>query len=240
MKRSLLFVAVLTASAFAVAQDTANIRWNPKPDQTLRFRLQVKSAIDIGMGNQDMSMGALITQRTRAVTENEVTVETVQTEFTMAVGGEDLSMMMGDMRITETVRFDRTGRVIERKSDAPAEMGDDNDRQMESVLFIYPNREVKVGDTWSREVTADAKRGVRNARATYKFEGFETVAGKRAWKITFTYAENEGNNPISSTGTVWLDPEDGEMLRGEFTMKNLEFGPGMPPGDASATLTRVN
>lgn len=238
MKRSLAFVSLLAFAAVSMAQDPTALDWKPQVGRVLKYKLSVKASMDMGAGPQDLLVGMQLTSTTKEVRPNgEVVVETKQGGMSLSIGGQDMSAMVGEMVTTETATMNRRGETLSRKSDAPEGM--DNQRLTEAITFIYPDKPVKVGDTWTRTIKADAAKGVRAGTATFKFEGVETVDGK--WKsnrITYTYKEAEGNDAMQCAATVWLAAEDGELVKGEYKMKNFTFAPQAPPGDAIATVVR--
>lgn len=235
IKRSLALVSLLAlASVAALAQDSASLVWKPKAGNTLKYKLQVKASME----GQEFAFGTTITQKVLEVRQNgEVVVEGKQSNFTLSIAGEDMSAMMGDMAMTETSTMDRFGNVLSRKSDAPAEM--DNARLDQAILFVFPQKaDLKVGETWTRSVKADASKGQRAAEATFKFEGTETVNGIKSNKVTYTFVETEGTAAMKVDAVIYLASEDGELVKAEYKMKNLELGPGAPPSDATATIVR--
>lgn len=238
MKRSLALLPLLAFAAVSMAQDTTALDWKPQAGRVLKYKLNVKASMDMGAGPQDLLVGMLLTSTTKEVRPNgDTVIETKQGGMTLSIAGQDMSAMVGEMVTTETATMNKRGETLSRKSDAPEGM--DNQRLTEAITFIYPDKPVKVGDTWTRTVKADAAKGVRAGTATFKFEGVETLDGK--WKtnrITYTYKETEGGDAMACAATVWLGAEDGEMVKGEFKLKNFSFAPQAPPGDAIATIVR--
>ncbi|MCW5943165.1 MAG: hypothetical protein KIS66_13100 [Fimbriimonadaceae bacterium] len=238
MKRSLALIPFLALAAISMAQEPTQLEWKPQVGRVLKYKLNVKASMDMGAGAQDLLVGMLLTSTTKEVRPNgEVVVETKQGGMSLSIGGQDMSAMVGEMVTTETATMNKRGETLSRKSDAPEGM--DNHRLTEAITFIYPEKPLKVGDTWTREVKADAAKGVRAGLATFKFEGVDTVDGKwKANKITYTYKETEGSDAMSCAATVWIGAEDGELVKGEYKMKNFTFAPQAPPGDAIATVVR--
>ena len=67
----------------------------------------------------------------------------------------------------------------------------------------------------------------------------ESVGEEKAYKVSFVFKEKKGDAPMTTTATVWISTADGDLIKGEFKMKNVEFQPGMPPTDATAKVTRL-
>jgi hypothetical protein len=107
-----------------------------------------------------------------------------------------------------------------------------NLRMHNSSAAIYPDKPVGVGDSWTRDIKADAKTGVRDATAQYKVLAREKVGSIDAFKLSITFAET-GEDGMRSSGTIWIDPVTGDELKAELDLRNVPL-PGV--GLANGTI----
>ncbi|MES1227100.1 MAG: hypothetical protein ABUL72_00425, partial [Armatimonadota bacterium] len=105
-------------------------------------------------------------------------------------------------------------------------------RMAELNNFIYPDKPVDVGDTWTHTIAADSKKGIVAATATYKVDAMEKVGDRDTVKIKVSYKETEGTDPASNDSTVWLDVKDSTMVKEESAWTNVPS----PQGPISATM----
>lgn len=237
-KSKLMFFGVVLAAAAAVAaQDVVKVEWKPAVGQKNRYKLEVAAAFDFGGQKADMNFGMIQTFEVKKVEDGKITVESKSSDMTLFVGGQDMSSMMGSMDFTTTTVQNANGETLEVKTNAPTSEG--QARLEQAYVLFYPNKEMKVGDTWSRKVKADSAKGYVDAEAVYKLEAVETVDKYKTLKITYEYNEKSGEAPIKATGTFWIDSVDGNLVKGDFKMKNVVFDPSMPPTDATAKINKI-
>lgn len=226
--RSLYIVAmaVLATAAFAITPEES-IKWTPKKGE----RATYKMILDVD--------GATVTVISSSeVLEikpdgNVVTRESVDSiRLTMGTFDSDLGPQG-----SATMTFSRNGELVDRKSDTPVTQ--ENARFAETMMIIYPDDPVKVGDTWKRTIKADTTAGKIPCETVFKFAGIEEIDGKKCWKITYDFKETSGPTPITAKVTVWLDQSDGSLVFGEYDFKNVEFQPGTIV-DAVGKLTRID
>ena len=105
--------------------------------------------------------------------------------------------------------------------------------------FVYPDKELKAGDTWTIKRDADSGKGIFARETTFTYESTETIGKWNCHKIKVDYKEIGAPTNIEATGYMWLSAEDGSQIKGSFKMKNVEFGPGAPPADADSEMMRI-
>lgn len=228
-----LGAACLLAVAAYAAQDTFRLEWKPKVGDSLKYQINVKASMDMGGQMGDLAFGMVQTQKVTKVEDGKVTVQGTTGNMTLVINGEDMSQMMGDQSFSSTTVYKANGELISITSDQP---GAESQVRMENAYSLnYPNKDVKVGESWTRTVKGDSN-GAVDATGTYTVEAFETIGTDRAVRIRGEYKETKGSTPMTVNSTVWIREKDGAALKGTFNMKNVEFQPGMPPVDATATM----
>lgn len=227
----------MAAVAFA-AQDSVKVEWKPEVGKISKYHIQVAANIDAGGQKMDMSFGMNHAEKVLKIDAGKITTETTADGFSLMVNGEDMTQMMGDQKFTVTTTYNANGEPLEMKSDAPPEAR--QERIENAFSFYYPNKDVKVGESWVRKIKGDAAKNTVDAEATYTLQGIETVGDSKQLKIGFAFKETSGDTPMSATGTVYLMPADGYLVKGNFAMKNVQFDPSMPPTDATCTVTRID
>jgi len=219
----------LTALAItlAVAQDVS-LAWSPKVGDTMRYSLKMEFSLfgDVAV------YSAKVTDKVIEASPERTLVETTQTDYKVTVFGEEGSVNDKDMPKSQTA-FAPNGDVVEVRGD----LVNDSVYRMANLMAVRrPDKAVKVGDTWTREVKSDLKTGVLAAKATYKVEGEEKVKEADAIVASFDYAESEGADPARSTGKVWFAKAGGAVLKVTSTWSSAPI-PGAPsPVNGSYTL----
>lgn len=118
--------------------------------------------------------------------------------------------------------------------DADEESGLDAAMQMlQSVTF--PNRKVKVGDSWSTSTAGIL--GLPSVEGAYKIVGKETVLGQECFKITGTVKQTAGG-PSSSSCTWWISIKEGMPVKFDGTFKKIPM-PEVGLIDMKFQMTRV-
>jgi hypothetical protein len=236
--KGLTAAALLAGVAAFAAQDSVNLTWKPTAGQKSKHKLEVTAALEFGGNKTDMAFGMTMASEVVKIDSGKVTVKTKASNLTLMVGGQDMSQMMGDQSFDTTVTYTANGEPVDIQSDNPS--GAETQARMEAAYaFYYPNKEMKVGDTWTRTVKGDSTKGTVDGEATYKLEAIETIGKWKTAKVSFNYAEKKGEAPMSATGSIWVEIADGSLTKGEYAMKNVQFDPTMPPTNATAKVTRI-
>ena len=226
---------LLAVAAFA-AQDTFKLEWKPKVGETLKYQIDVKASMDMGGTMGDIAVGMVQTQKVTKIEDGKVTMEGKTGNMTLVINGEDMSQMMGGQDFNSTTVYNLKGELISVTSDQP---GAENQTRMENAYSMsYPNKDVKVGESWTRTVKADSK-GAVDATGTFTVEGVDMIGTERTVRIRGDYKETSGTTPMTVKSTMWIREKDGAAVKGTFNMKNVEFQPGMPPVDATATMKLI-
>jgi len=223
----LLGMALLALTSLALAQDVVNLKRAPKVGNTLKFAL--KAELDIQ--GTPVVVTASVTDKVTKAEDGKYTVETSQTDLKI----NDMEAPGGGGDDTSTSTYNLLGKLLETKS----AQEDDGSKRM-SVLqsFEVPDKELKVGDTWTINNAAEPKFRNVASKIDYKVEAKEKVGKWETLKVTFTAKEATGETPASATGTYWISIEDKDVVKYESSWTNAPF-PMVGPQSAKVTLTRV-
>jgi hypothetical protein len=102
--------------------------------------------------------------------------------------------------------------------------------------FIYPAQAENVGDTWQcigKAVKAD---GTNDYEIDYTYKGLDTQDGIACNKVEMTFKETSVADPITGGGTIWLDKDNGSLVKLSVKMKNVDSQQG--PLDIDAAQDR--
>jgi len=244
MKKTLPIIccAFAALSAFAAAHQLTIIAWKPKAGATYHYKGHMLfHKVQSPAGVADLTFDEKMVATNKEIRpDGNIVVETKHTDFKVMLGDFD-AVAMGAFpvkEINETVVEKPNGEVISNISDAPKEM---QSARMDAISsFIFPDKPMRVGDTWVHTAEGDKNKGTYNTTTTFKYLGPDTVGSTPAYKCSMDYAERNAPTDITASGTFWIAQADGELLKAEITVKNAETGPGLPPSDADLAFERVS
>lgn len=222
-----LGLLVATCAVALAAIDPLTLKLAPKVGDTMKFRL--KAEIATQMGNADVT--ADISDKITKVEGDSFTVESSQTNMKINFNGSEMPGQDG----TNTSVSKLNGEIVDMQGEEQSESAW---RVAELDNFIYPDKAVNVGDTWSYTLKADDKKGIVAAQAEYKVDSLEKIGTRDTVKIKQTYKETAGSTPASSDGFVWLDTKDGTVVKKEMTWTDVPLGP--TPINGKITVERVD
>lgn len=210
------FVALL--SALVLAQE-ASLSWVPKQGETHTYQL----TLEFSLFGDTAIYTSKVHEKAVEVGDGKYTIETTQTDYKVSVFGEEGTVNDKDMPKAQTV-FSNAGDVLEVKGDL---VNDAVYRMANLTAIRRPDKPVKVGDTWTREVKADLKTGTLAAKAVYKVEAEEKVGERDTVVASFDYAETEGADPARSVGKVWFAKVGGYVVKVDTSWSSAPI-PGAP------------
>ena len=224
-----VLVAALAAFALA-AEDTFVLKHAPKAGDVVKLKL--KADFDF-QGQQGTVTGITTTKITKVEANGDFTSESTQTESKVSVGGQD--MAQPDQPATVTV-YKANGEIV---SITAPEANDTAYRFSNLIGMRFPDKPLKVGDTWDVEIKADAKTGTAPAKATYKVEALEKVGSYDTIRVKGSYKETAGDAPASGESTTWLNAKDGSVVKQEGTYVNAPI-PSVGPINMKTSSTRID
>jgi len=232
MRRTLLISVVSALALGAFAQDSARIEWKPTEGHKTALRVTVNAEV----------MGAAVEAKLRSDStvlkvnaDGTVVIESTERMESLLFNGQEMEgAVLGEATKSKVV-MKRNGELVSMETDDP----NSNARLNDAQVFLFPEREVKKGETWTRIGKADATKGVRASKTVHTHLGSETLDGELAHKVKMEYTETEGATPITFTATVWVAASNGDVIRVEGKMENVEFAPGAPPTSATIRIERI-
>ncbi|MCU0315771.1 MAG: hypothetical protein MUC92_04180 [Fimbriimonadaceae bacterium] len=257
---ALVLVAVAALVLPAVARNQATtMRMAVAEGDAYLVTTTSKSKISItGAMEQELNMGSTATYTMTFGAEKDswraATLDnmTVKSEGEAIPGVDPDAMSAAAAKVSMTMLVSPRGEVKDVKSasddpEAVAAAGSISSGLKSLGLngFVFPETEVKVGDTWEVQVDLapiiEASSGgqvtATNGKLPikYTFVATETVEGTQVHRITFSYAgtmdiENAmvgpGKAKTESKGTIWIDAKTGFMFRSDSVNKIImELGP---------------
>ena len=225
-------VGLLSITGFAFAPlDGFSVKRQPKEGQIVKLR--VKATLEIG-GSQALFSGLVQDKTTKVDSDGAYTEEEQQTEGSAKIG--DLTTAVPSIAAFPMIH-NADGSLRELKGN-PDVSGPDAYRMASLEVLVDAGHPLNVGDSWSTEIKADSKTGVKAAKADYKILGEEKIGEFNSIKVKFALKETEGTLPASSDGTIWINKADGTMVKEEITWKNAPFPGAQGPTNATMTVTR--
>lgn len=90
--------------------------------------------------------------------------------------------------------------------------------QFERAFFIFPNKEVKVGDSWIKEHSAPGGGNAGSFKTTYTVEEIEGDMVTLDVKSSFSGVEQQGNVKGTQQGTMTVDSRSGLIVESDLDL----------------------
>jgi hypothetical protein len=236
MKAVRLLLAVLIASAWASVQDrTYSLVWQPKQGQAFKYVLSMDMSAD---GNQVLFGSELSVKITSVEKNGDYTVESIYSSPTITVDGKTQAASDDAVNKPEIEKFNAKGERIDAGKDKDEDTDPFGKALGDIMDFNAPEKPVKIGEKWTREMPGNEKSKTRPAKAEYKLAGIDKVGTSETLRVTYTYAETEGGKPVKAEGEFYVDGADGSVVKMNATIDNLRFDDGEGPTSASVKLVR--
>ena len=114
-----------------------------------------------------------------------------------------------------------------------------NARAEQLSQFIEPGKEIKIGDTWSYDGKADAKKETPAYKIDYKYLGDEKVGEWETAKFSAVGKETEGEKPMLFDNTVWVSKTDFSRVKVESKFQNMTNPMAPVTLDGKLTVVRT-
>jgi len=238
-----LLLCLVASPALAGLADV-DLTWKPKAGETKKYRLQVNMSLDLGGQTMDIKVSMLNVTKTTKIDGDKVTSEGHVEDFKMAMNGNEADPSQGggpspaDVK-TIQVRSLKTGEVLSTETTGTSDVPPQNPRVEAMGFFWRPEGKVKAGESWTKELKKDEKKGTEASIAKFTAVAEEEVLGHKCWKITYAYTETGVEKPFGATGTFWVDIADGSPVKYEANYENVVFQDGLPPTSAKVSLILV-
>ena len=214
LKSTLSFVSALVLLVLAgAAVQEHGLKRSPKVGDALKYKLKAELEF-IGSGT-----GTLTGNSTERVLKVEADGSyTVQSETKDMVAEVEGTPLKGKDEAPMQTTFKANGDVVSLRGE---KIGSLEYRISNLNAFRAPDKPVKVGDTWVRDIPADAKTGMVTERATFVFEAAEKVGEIDTAKVKYTYVEFVERDATSADGYFWVSLSDGSLVKSELGVKNM-------------------
>jgi hypothetical protein len=210
-----------TESQSQVTSENESFRYRLNVNPGDKFRYRISNDMP-----EDSKMHAILVQEVESVKDNKFEIISYYEEF--RVGSElpeSIWAVIKEMRVHVTL--DQSGRSVSIDVKGGGELGRRFGTQL-AFSMPFPDKALKPGDTWEEESQAMGFSGVTK----YKFEGLESLAGKRAAVISFVPPPLEQGSEASFK--MWIDADTGMMIRLIGTTTNRE-----PKFTSTTTFERI-
>ncbi len=212
-----LLLLAATLAGFAFGQDAFSLVRKPKMGQVLKYQ----NHVDMVIAGTTAVYTAVFTERVVEIGEDGsyVTLAT-QSDVRVRYGEKDYSP---DPPGANKVKYSAGGDLLD--------VSGDTERAAAFRLAYLTNiqgakKAVKPGDKWTVDVKPPES-GVVGGKANYEMLKIEQLGSFKTAVVKFSYKESSGTSPAESEGTVWLNIEDGTLVKYEINIKNAPF-PGAP------------
>jgi hypothetical protein len=203
MIKLLLAVVAAFPALTAPSVDAVDLVWKPKTDQKTEYVITMDATAPDHTLKASVEMVMKI-QKVNA--DGSYEYETTYSKNKVVADGTEHESPAPKPRV---VKHDARGKRI-RAAGEPEEPK----TLMTMADFESPEKPVNVGDTWSRNLDADANTGRPAFKITSTFVGPEKFQGVDTWKVKVT-AVQKGDSPQTVEAVYYLATEDGAMVRAE-------------------------
>jgi hypothetical protein len=238
MKSKICMVVVMAVFAFgsAIAVEALRLEWKPKVGQESKYSVTMKAKLDVEGQSMNINLSMNVTEKVVSIQDEKVTLESKTDSLSMTMNEMDLSGMLGSENFDETVVRKLNGEFVSKKADHSM----NNPRLEEAFEFAFPQKDISVGDTWSREVKKDEKKGLVNAIATFQLVSKESVGNVECVKLRYSYKELDVNTPMTGEGYIWVALSNGDLVQADYVFQNVILQDGLPPTAMTTSVRRTN
>lgn len=211
--------------------DAASFKRVLKVGDTMKFKLKA----DLEFSGQQVGFTSNVQEKVTDVgADGGYKIESSQSDSKINMNGQEQDVP--DQAHSNTTSYNAAGEILEITGDN-VESG--AYRMATLGVLKAPDAPAKIGDAWTYKIAANSKTGVVNSTADYKYLANEKIGDRDTVKVSVKVHENEGSDPASNEGTVWLDVKDFSMVKSDTTWANAPI-PGAPgPINGKVVLTRV-
>ncbi|MBS1704300.1 MAG: hypothetical protein JST40_00385 [Armatimonadetes bacterium] len=228
MYRVGLLPALLTLMLVAHAGEaTYGFKRTAKVGDELVMKINVELTIE---DQQATIAGKSRSKVVKVESDGTIVEESKDEDLKFSVAGQEFPIPQEDAK---KITYDPRGFVKEIEGDETEAL---DYRMSNLTLFVRPEKEVKVGESWTVEFKENAKTKIDGAKGEFKLEAIETVSGAECGKVTYKYAETSGSKPMSAEGTMWIRLKDGLMIKLNADGKNVPLEDEEHPNDLKFTM----
>jgi hypothetical protein len=231
----LLCTATLVSAG---AQDKVQLVRKAKAGDVARYGMTGTMSIDAN--GQAMTVEIRQNEKitvTAVAPNGDLTFETETEAADMTVNGQTMPSPAVGTKATLVTRPD--GSLVSFTTASTTVDVDLGKRMHHATTPVYPGKAVGVGETWTRDVKADATTGAIASTFTCEVLAFEKAEGVDTVKVKMTYLEADSAAGLKSTGTYWIDRTTGDQVKAEVTVANLPLGQSGMVGSITLRQARL-
>ncbi|RYG22636.1 hypothetical protein EON82_16500 [bacterium] len=106
--------------------------------------------------------------------------------------------------------------------------------------FYFPSGPVEIGNAWWHTSPANGDLKAPPSASYLKLEGEEKIGQRETWRASVDAHEVDDPNPVNVKGMLWLDKNDGSLVRGQWTIQGFVRDAQTPPMSARIEFSRTN
>jgi hypothetical protein len=207
---ALLFLAMWASSS---PQEKTDLRWRPKPEDSLRFRLTLDLQTVGSNIRIEGDLGMLVN---RVDPAGAYDVRTTVVNKTLSVDGVK-QRLKDDPATVE--KFDPKGRKV---AGGPPPSDDDNPLDLLDLITeaSLPDGSMAPDERWEKAIKADAKLKREAATVRCRLNKPSVVQDIPCWRVTFEYRQAKAES-IEADGSFCVSVADGSLVLFEANMRNL-------------------
>jgi hypothetical protein len=206
----LLILTAAAMGAVASTQEAVMLRLNVKEGDSFT----TKMTINVDFQGTPITVTGKNVTTVKSAKDGKFVLAATSKETVIDIGGGQ-TMEQPDSTVTTTQNA--MGQILAMEGD---DVSEEAIRMASAFNVMYPEKAVKVGDKFERVLEADTKLGTRKMTLNYE------VLERKEWKgmdvlVLKIDQSEEGDMPISMTGTVSLDVKNGLPVMMDFGFKNM-------------------
>jgi hypothetical protein len=191
--------------------------------------------INVDMKYEDLTASISLLQRekvTKVDASGNYVIEETASEGKMSARGEVRHMPDSKPVLSH---YTASGLLTKIEEDEPDPFAY---RKAHLVSFVAADKQVGLGDSWEHVREADEKKGVPASKSKFTVDAEEKVGGVECLRVKFWFKETEGEDPMSSEGTIWVCAKDGSTEKVDAEFQNLPFGEAGVPVAGKFSMKR--
>lgn len=229
---ALLLPAIIVSSAQAqLGVDMFNLRMTAPAGSEFKYKVQM----NLMMNGEEIKLRGYNVMKVVSVDANgDYSVDATIKDATVEMGGGEQAVPDN----TATTKSNLKGEVLRVEAngeEAPAE----GYRAPNIMSWSFEQSAYKVGDTITITRPASKTTGGVPSETVIKVVAYEEVLGIKAVKVEFSSKETSGDAPITFSGTGWIDPTVGMLVKMEGKFTNMLFAGAPMPFDGNLSYNLV-
>jgi hypothetical protein len=221
---AILSIAVVSAPTYgqqtaAKSDQTYSIQRVFKAGDVDLYKMKITQKASLGGQDVDIKMNLEMKETTKSVGDSgQVTVTEEYTKANANIGGQDMDLAQMMPKIT--LKKDKAGQVEVSteggQEPAVGQISSMAKKMMQSQAAQLPTKPVKIGDTWTNDVTGLSEEADAKTKMTMTLEGIETINGIKTLKlksVSDTTGGTQSSTKMHAESTMYLDAISGKPVK---------------------------